>query len=160
VLTLVRSSPAAGKQFTDSGQVHDDRGLKHRGDDEPRTVPIPPELVAILRWHIDTIGVGADGRLFRSGRGNPVGYSTFSRVWQDARLLALPPAKAASPLAARPYDLRHGWRVAVAQCRRAGARGCRPAGHSVDVLLKVYAKCLDGDREIMNARIEQALVAQ
>jgi hypothetical protein len=31
------------------------------------------------------------------------------------------------------------------------------AGHSVDVLLKVYAKCLDGDGDRMNARIEAAL---
>jgi hypothetical protein len=31
------------------------------------------------------------------------------------------------------------------------------AGHSVDVLLKVYAKCIDGDRDRMNARIETAL---
>jgi hypothetical protein len=30
------------------------------------------------------------------------------------------------------------------------------AGHSVDVLLKVYAKCLDGNRDRMNARIEAA----
>ncbi|MGX7676605.1 hypothetical protein [Plantactinospora sp. DSM 117369] len=33
------------------------------------------------------------------------------------------------------------------------------AGHSVDVLLKVYAKCLDGDRSRMNERIEAALSA-
>ncbi|WP_243710303.1 hypothetical protein [Micromonospora sp. KC213] len=31
------------------------------------------------------------------------------------------------------------------------------AGHSVDVLLKVYAKCIDGDRTRMNERIEAAL---
>ncbi|GAB3155134.1 hypothetical protein GCM10027290_50880 [Micromonospora sonneratiae] len=31
------------------------------------------------------------------------------------------------------------------------------AGHSVDVLLKVYAKCLDGDPGRMNERIEVAL---
>ncbi|MGW1056994.1 hypothetical protein [Micromonospora rubida] len=31
------------------------------------------------------------------------------------------------------------------------------AGHSVDVLLKVYAKCLDGDRSRMNERIEAVL---
>ncbi len=30
-----------------------------------------------------------------------------SRVWQEARALALPPAVVASSLAARPYDLRH-----------------------------------------------------
>jgi hypothetical protein len=33
------------------------------------------------------------------------------------------------------------------------------AGHSVDVLLKVYAKCIDGDTEVMNARIAAALEA-
>ncbi|MEO3813196.1 hypothetical protein ABGB17_29700 [Sphaerisporangium sp. B11E5] len=33
------------------------------------------------------------------------------------------------------------------------------AGHSVDVLLRVYAKCLDGQREIANRRIAEALTA-
>ncbi|XVV04503.1 hypothetical protein ACQPW3_03540 [Actinosynnema sp. CA-248983] len=28
------------------------------------------------------------------------------------------------------------------------------AGHSVDVLLKVYAKCIDGQRETINKQIE------
>jgi hypothetical protein len=31
------------------------------------------------------------------------------------------------------------------------------AGHSVDALLKVYAKRIDGDRSRMNERIEAAL---
>ncbi|GAA3443722.1 hypothetical protein [Planomonospora venezuelensis] len=30
------------------------------------------------------------------------------------------------------------------------------AGHSVDVLLRVYAKCVDGQREIANRRIDDA----
>ncbi|GAB2477862.1 hypothetical protein [Streptosporangium sandarakinum] len=33
------------------------------------------------------------------------------------------------------------------------------AGHGMDVLLKVYAKCLDGGEEIANRRIEGALAA-
>lgn len=33
----------------------------------------------------------------------------------------------------------------------------RRAGHSVAVLLKVYAKCLDGATEMANARIDEAL---
>jgi len=33
------------------------------------------------------------------------------------------------------------------------------AGHSVEVLLKVYAKCIDDDAWIMNERIEKALAA-
>jgi hypothetical protein len=31
------------------------------------------------------------------------------------------------------------------------------AGQSVEVLLRIYAKCIDGDEGIMNARIEHAL---
>ncbi|MGA4995131.1 hypothetical protein [Nonomuraea bangladeshensis] len=33
------------------------------------------------------------------------------------------------------------------------------AGHGVDVLLRVYVKCLDGQQEIANKRIEDALPA-
>jgi hypothetical protein len=33
----------------------------------------------------------------------------------------------------------------------------RRAGHSVDVLLRVYANCIDGDEEIANQRITVAL---
>jgi integrase len=156
-LTLERSRPTAGKRYTDSGMVHDDRGLKHRGEDEPRAVPIPPELVAILREHIATYGTGPDGRLFLSTKGNPVASSTYSRVWQEARTLALVPDQVDSPLAGRPYDLRHG---GVSLWLNAGVPApdvAERAGHSVDVLLKVYAKCIDGQTEVINQRIEAAL---
>jgi len=33
----------------------------------------------------------------------------------------------------------------------------RRAGHSVDVLLRVYANCIDGDGQIANQRITAAL---
>jgi integrase len=158
-LTLEKSRPAAGKRWTDSGEVHDERGLKHRGEDEARTVPIPAALVAILRLHIKRFGVGPDGRLFRSERGNPVAASTYSRVWQEARRLALTPNQVDSPLAGRPYDLRHAgvslWLNAGVHAPEVADR----AGHSVEVLLKVYAKCIDGDKAIMNQRIEVALAA-
>lgn len=31
------------------------------------------------------------------------------------------------------------------------------AGHTVAILLKIYAKCIDGQQEIANKRIEHAL---
>lgn len=64
VLMLGESRPAAGKRWTDSGEVHDRRGLKHRGAKDVRPVPIPPVLVRILRAHLDKYGTGPDGRLF------------------------------------------------------------------------------------------------
>jgi hypothetical protein len=33
----------------------------------------------------------------------------------------------------------------------------RRAGHSVDVLLRVYAACIDGEDQLANARIADAL---
>jgi integrase len=87
--------------------VHDRRGLKHCGRKEVRLVQIPPILVGILREHLDRFGAGSDGRLFRSLNGGVVSSSTYFRVWDEARGYALTPAQAASPLARRPYDLRH-----------------------------------------------------
>jgi integrase len=159
MLTVERSRPAAGKRYTDSGDVHDDRGLKHRGEQEARGVPIPPELVTILRGHLDRFGVDDIGRLFRSPQGNVVAASTYTRVWAATRSIGLPPDRVTSPLAGRPYDLRH---AGVSLWLNAGVPATdvtERAGHSVDVLLKVYAKCLDGDRERMNARIDAALSA-
>lgn len=156
-LVLSASKPQAGKQWTDSGDAHDDRSLKHRAHDDVRVVPIPPELVAILREHLDTYGAGPGGRLFRSERGNVVSGSNYYRVWQLARPLALIPAQVDSPMAARPYDLRH---AAVSLWLNAGVPAtevAERAGHTVDVLLKVYAKCIDGQEDAVNRRIEEAL---
>jgi len=156
-LTLEKSRPAAGKRYTDSGEVHDRRGLKHRAVAEARTVPIPPVLVKALRVHLDRFGAAKDGRLFRSERGNVVSSTTYSRVWKAARELALTPAQVASPMAGRPYDLRH---AAVSLWLNKGVPApdvADRAGHSVDVLLKVYAKCIDGQEATVNQRIEEAL---
>jgi integrase len=63
----------------------------------------------------------------------------------------------ASPVARRPYDLRH---AAVSLWLNSGVPAtevAERAGHSVDVLLKVYAKCIAGQEEMANRRIEDAL---
>jgi integrase len=155
-LTLEKSRPEVTRRWTDSDSAHDERGLKHRAADETRDVPIPPELVAILRAHIDTFGVAPDGRIFSSDRGHPVASTAISDVWAEARTLALTPAQVASPLARRPYDLRH---AAVSTWLNAGVPAPQVAewaGHSVDVLLRVYAKCISGQQHEAKRRIEEA----
>ena len=152
---LHRTRPTAGKQWTDSGETHDDRGLKNRPTEDVRRVPIPPQLVVALREHLQTFGTAQDGRLFFTEKGSVVPSSTYYRVWQEARLLALPPLAAASPLAARPYDLRHS---ALSTWLNAGVdptEVAERAGNSVEVLLSRYAKCLDGRQEVANNRIEK-----
>ncbi|MEV0975089.1 tyrosine-type recombinase/integrase [Microtetraspora glauca] len=157
LLTLAKTRPESGKRYTDSGETHDERGLKHRGAKETRPVPIPPELVTILRDHITAHDVAADGRLFRTESGKAFSGSTVSKIWKEARGYAFPPDVVASPLAARPYDLRH---AAVSLWLNAGVHApeaAERAGHGVDVMLRVYAKCIDGQREMANRRILEAL---
>ncbi|MER7364781.1 hypothetical protein [Nonomuraea wenchangensis] len=153
------SRPEVNIQWTDTGEAHEERGLKHRGRQDVRPVPIPPELVKILREHIAEYGTAKDGRIFGSERGGVVASTAYNEVWQAARLLAFTPAQVASPLAKRPYDLRH---AAVSLWLNAGVSAsdvAERAGHSVDVLLRVYAKCIDGQQAIANKRIGDALAA-
>jgi integrase len=158
-LVLHRTRPQAGKKWTDSGEVHDERGLKNRPPGEVRIVPLPPPLVAIWRDSVQTHGTAQDGRLFFTERGNIVGYTIVHRVWKEARTLALPPDLAATPLAKRPYDLRHSalstWLAAGADPAEVAQR----AGNSVEVLLTRYAKCLYDRQSINNQRIEDLLTA-
>jgi integrase len=156
-LTLSRSRPQSNRRWTDSGEAFDDRGLKHRAEEDTRPAPIPPELVTILREHIEEFGTAADGRLFRTATGGMICDTTHT--WAVARTLALVPEQVASPLAGRPYDLRHG---AVSLCLNGGVATtevANRAGHSVEVLLRVYAKCIDGGEEAANRRIDEALAA-
>ncbi|WP_435824356.1 hypothetical protein [Microbispora amethystogenes] len=81
---------------------------------------------------------------FLTSKGRSFSSSAYSMVWQQARRLALTPEQVMSPLAGRPYDLRH---AAVSLWLNAGVpptEAAKRAGHSVDVLLKVYAKCVEG----------------
>ncbi len=157
-LLLGNSSPRTGTAWTDSGRSRERRGLKHRAAEDTRPVPAHPELVEILRTHLDHFGVAPDGRLFVSPRGGTIGDSTYLGVWHKARLYALSPAEFRSPLARVPYDLRH---AAVSTWLNAGTGPTQVAewaGHSVAVLLRVYAKCIVGQGATARRRIEQAMI--
>lgn len=120
-------------------------------------MPIPPDLVALLRWHLIAYGAAPDGRIFRTQRGGLIQDTGYGEVWAEARTRALTPAQQSSALAKRPYDLRH---AAVSTWLSSGVEPqvvAQRAGHSVAVLFRVYAKCLDGAAATANARIEAML---
>lgn len=156
-LYLSSSSPSAGRSWSESKTRREPRQLKHRGVDEVRTVPCPPELTVLLREHLDEHGTTPDGRLFRGVRGGPLSESLYGRLWAKARTVALTAEEVASPLARRPYDLRH---AAVSTWLNGGVPAPQVAawaGHSVDVLLRVYAKCIAGQEDALRRRVEEAL---
>ncbi|GAA3433367.1 tyrosine-type recombinase/integrase [Kutzneria kofuensis] len=157
-IILEKSASRSNARYTDSGETWEERNLKRRAQGAVRRVPIPPQLVDILRWHLRTFGTTEDGRLFRgSVSGGPVNATVYTDAWDKARKIGLSPEQYDSPLAADPYDLRH---AAVSTWLAAGvpaAEVAERAGHTVDVLLKVYAKCLDGQRALSNSKITSML---
>jgi integrase len=156
-IDLAASASRAGRAWTDHGTARQERGLKHRAAHETRTIPIPPELVKLLRAHIQRYGTTPDGRIFQTTRGGILQDSAYTAVWAEARAKALTTAQARSPLARRPYDLRH---AAVSLWLNSGVPAtevARRAGHGVAVLLKIYAHCIDGQADAANQRITDAL---
>ncbi|MGW1990106.1 tyrosine-type recombinase/integrase [Embleya sp. NPDC001921] len=160
-LLLTRSNPRGGTRWTNSGTSREERSLKHRADETTRRVPAPPALVRRLRSHVEGFGYGAGGLLFVGPLGGLLAESSHLPVWRAARAAALTEEECGSPLAARPYDLRH---AAVSTWLNAGvppAQVAEWAGHSVAVLLRVYAKCIVGQdasaRKLVDVALRDAL---
>jgi integrase len=156
-LDLADTEPRAGRNWTDNGAARDQRGLKHRSADDVRPVPIPPVLVSILRDHLEAFGAGPDGRVFRSSNEGPLQETAYGKVWREARKAALTPGQVASPLARRPYDLRHASASLMLNAGVPSTEVARRLGHSVAMLLKRYANCIDGQQTAANERIARAL---
>lgn len=156
-LLLTGSTPEAGASWTDNGRRREERELMHRARGETRSAPCPPPLTVLLRAHLAEHGTTPDGRLFRGVRGGDLPEGTYCRVWRKARASALTPEDAASPLARRPYDLRH---AAVSTWLNAGVPSTQVAewaGHSVGVLHQIYPKCIVGQEDAARERIAAAL---
>ena len=161
-LTIADASTTAGRAYTDDGQTHEHRGLKGRTRGRPnsrarrpsRRIPAPPELVAMLREHVARFGAGPDGRIFRSERGNPIQASTWWQVWQKVRAASLSPGQLDGPLMNQPYCLRH---AGVTRRLNEGvdeATVAAWAGHSVEVLRRIYHHSVGGQDEILIARMD------
>ena len=156
-LTLTASLPRSARAWTGNGTPREPRGLKHRPEGAIRTVPIPPQLAGLLRWHLRAFGCAADGRLFQGARGGPLSESLYGRIWHQARTAAMPEDGTGTQPVRRPYDLRHAalslWLASGAPPAEIAAR----AGHSVRVLLTLYAHCIPGCDQIASQHIDRAL---
>lgn len=122
-------------------------------------MPCTPELTELIHAHIREFGLAPDGRLFRGARGGDLSDSVYERAWTAARKRALTAAEAASPLARRPYDLRHACLSTWLNATNDPALVAQWAGNSVRVLLSVYTKCITGRDADARRRIELALSA-
>ncbi|QWF85927.1 integrase [Amycolatopsis sp. CA-230715] len=156
-LLVSRAAPTAGAAWTDSGARRDHRQLKQRAVGEVRHVPSPPPLTKRLHAHLMRFGTTADGRLFRSLTGGDLDESTTIRIWDKARKAALSEQEYKSVLCRRRYDLRHGgvsFQLAAGVPARQVAEW---AGHSVAVLLQIYAAIIAGMEASAKNQLTRAL---
>jgi integrase len=151
------ATPDAGSEWTDDGSPRERRQLKHRAEGDSRIVPTHPKLTRLLREHLAKFGTAPDGRLFGGVRGGDLPTITYRRARVKARQTALTAAEQASPLARRPYDLRHACLSTWLNGGVYPTQVAEWAGHGVDVLLRIYAKCVVGQDELAKRRISEAL---
>jgi integrase len=156
-LHLRTATPDAGSDWTDDGSRRERRQLKHSAEGDSRIVPMHPELTKILRGHFTQFGTAPDGRIFSGVRGGELPTITYRRAWIKARQTALTASEQASPLARRLYDLRHACLSTWLNGGVYPTQVAEWAGHSVDVLLRIYAKCVVGQDELAKRRISEAL---
>lgn len=154
-IRISRGNPTVAGLWTDNG-CREARQLKHRAAGAVRVVDCPPELVTLLREHLGTYGAAQDGRLFRGPLGGSIREEDYQDVWQAARRIVFPDADT-SPLARRPYDLRHAcvstWLAGGVDSAQVAAW----AGHSVAVLHRVYTHVIQGRQDVARRRIENVL---
>jgi integrase len=153
---LTDSQSRSGSKWSNDGSIRPRRELKHRGEGETRTVPIHPDLVKLLRAHLAEFDYGPGGRIFSLPRGGVVTNTAYLVIFHKARIKAFTEAEAESLVAQRPYDLRHACVSTWLNATGDPAQVAEWAGHSVNVLMQVYAKCVSGRQEANKRRIYDA----
>ena len=154
-IAVRRGLTAPGRRFVDEGQSHEVRGLKWRAMGAVRHVPIPPELVKLLREHLDRWGAGETGLVFTNEAGQPLSRSRYARVFSAAKSRAF--AKGDPLLESAPYDLRHANATLLLNAGVPIPEVARRLGHSPEILLRIYAGVMHQDEAVANERVERLL---
>ena len=116
----------------------------------PRSVPIPPELVGMLRAWIAEHDLGAAALLFRTRTDRRPAPSNWARALQRAcRTVGREPM--------RVYDCRHACATTWLRAGVPLGEVARRLGHSVETLVTTYVGALDGDDTAANELIGAAL---
>ncbi len=153
VMLRVRSAelPADGwgrLDVTEADISFDEPGEPKTG---PRSVPIPPVLVAMLREWVEDNGMSTpDQLLFRTRNDTRPSGSNWARAWHRA-------LESVGQKPMRVYDCRH---AAATTWLRAGmplGETARRLGHSVETLVSTYVGALDDEEQVGNQRIDSIL---
>ncbi|MBB5083480.1 tyrosine-type recombinase/integrase [Nonomuraea endophytica] len=157
-MTPIGAMPVVGAEWTDDGERRERRGLKHRSKKAVRLVPIPPMLVAVLRWQLSNHAPASDGRIVYDGPSErPIQSHVYRAVWRRARTAALSEAEQVSQVAGRPYDLRHFNASTLIMAGVDVGQVARRLGHPIYTLMTTYAHWIDTGEDQANAMIQVLL---
>ena len=118
-----------------------------------REVPLLPHLVTLLAEHRCQ---WPDGELlFQNGAGKVPTASNYGPVWTRLRQSQWPDPHPLSKTTV--YDLRHSAATLLLRSGVPLAEVARRLGHSVDVLMRVYAGVVTDERERANELVEVEL---
>lgn len=144
-----------GARFTATGERTEQKGLKHRAAGSVREVPLAPALVECLRTHVDRWD---DDLLFLNVHGQSMTTGSYNPVWKRARKSAW--ADRSELATTTLYELRHAAATMMLQAGVPPAEVARRLGHSIDMLLRVYAGVLVEERDRSNELIDIELERQ
>ncbi len=140
-----------GTRYSGSSGVTQSKGLKHRAVADIREVPLAPSLIAILRRHLNEFPTEAS--VYTNAASAHITPHNYGKAWGRARTHLWP---SPHPLSgARVYDLRHSAATTMLSAGVNPAEVARRLGHSVDMLMKVYAGVFQDERSRANTALTQ-----
>lgn len=113
-------------------------------------MPIPPELVGLLRSWIDDRSLAPADLLFRTRTGRRPTPSNWGRTLKRA-------CGEVGRQPMRVYDSRHACATAWLRAGVPLGEVARRLGHSVETLVSIYVGALDGDDLAANKLIDAAM---
>jgi integrase len=154
-LQAAGASVEVGSRWTDSGERNDQKGLKWRRNGNIRNVPVPPELVGILKKYVEEKNLTGNDLLFVGPKGGALSLSTMDDYWRRTREALFPEG---DRLRSTTIGyLRHTNASFLLEAGLSPTEVARRLGHSPDVCLRVYAGFMKGFEEQANARVDTLL---
>lgn len=145
-LDLREATLRVQRTVSQHGEVLQGTKNDHGEREAGRTVPVPPELMGMLKRMMLASPAGQTKLLFPAPRGKRWFYTSFTRdVWY--------PAQAASGLDMRPHETRHSWESLLLAAGVDASDLAETAGHTVETQTKTYRHALSRSADVIRRAV-------
>lgn len=148
---VMKSRVTVARRYTDDGSTVSEGDTKTGVD---RVVPLHPNLVGLIRLHLELWPPAAGGCVF-TNRAGGAPHDNIHRVLEAARD-SLGWTGTHRLAGFHNYSLRHCCASVLLEAGMAPANVAERMGHSIDELTRTYWHVMNMDNERLNAQIESA----